>query len=88
MLTAEQRQEIISTYRVHPTDSGSPQVQIALLTHRINYLNEHLKQNRKDHHTQRGLLAMVGQRNRLLKYISRKDHEGYKALIKSLGLRK
>ncbi|MEZ6188824.1 MAG: 30S ribosomal protein S15 [Planctomycetota bacterium] len=88
MLTDDVRQKIIEQYRTHPTDTGSPQVQIALLTHRINYLNEHLKQNRKDYATQRGLLTMVGQRNRLLKYINRKDHEGYKTLIASLGLRK
>lgn len=88
MLTADKRQEIISKFRVHDTDTGSPQVQIALLTHRINYLNEHLKKNRKDHHTQRGLLTLVGQRNKLLKYISRKDNDGYKKLIKALGLRK
>lgn len=88
MLTADKRQEIISNFRVHDTDTGSPQVQIALLTHRINYLNEHLKNNRKDHHTQRGLLTLVGQRNKLLKYISRKDNDGYKKLIKALGLRK
>lgn len=85
---AEKRQEIIGNYRTHEKDTGSPQVQIALLTSRINALNEHLKTARKDHHTRRGLLIMVGRRNRLLKYIQRVDREGYKKLIASLGLRK
>lgn len=85
---AEKRQEIIASYRTHDKDTGSPQVQIALLTERINAINEHLKTARKDHHTRRGLLMLVGRRNRLLKYLQRTDREGYKKLIASLGLRK
>lgn len=85
---AEKRQEIIGSYRTHEKDTGSPQVQIALLTDRINAINEHLKTARKDHHTRRGLLIMVGRRNRLLKYLQKTDREGYKKLIASLGLRK
>ncbi len=88
MITFEERQEIISKYRTNDTDTGSPQVQIALLTERINHINEHMKQNKKDFHTQRGLLKLVGRRNRLLRYLRSKNEDGYKTLIKSLGLRK
>lgn len=88
MITFEERQEIISKYRTSDTDTGSPQVQVALLTERINSINEHMKQNKKDFHTQRGLLKLVGRRNRLLRYLRRVNEDGYKTLIKSLGLRK
>jgi small subunit ribosomal protein S15 len=85
---AEKKQECIKSYRTHEKDSGSPQVQIALLTERINMINEHLKKARKDHSTRRGLLILVGRRNRLLKYLQKNDREGYRKLIGSLGLRK
>ncbi|MDY2792440.1 MAG: 30S ribosomal protein S15 [Eubacteriales bacterium] len=82
------KQEIINTYARHEGDTGSPEVQIALLTERINHLNEHLKLNRNDHHSNRGLLLMVGQRRGLLAYLKEKDIESYRALIEKLGLRK
>lgn len=85
---AEKKQEIIKGYRTHESDSGSPHVQIALLTDRINSINEHLKKARKDHATRRGLLMLVGRRNRLLKYLQKTNREGYRKLIASLGLRK
>ena len=80
--------EIINTYKVHETDTGSPEVQVALLTERINHLNEHLKVHKKDHHSRRGLLMMVGQRRGLLNYLMKKDIERYRELIAKLGLRK
>ena len=82
------KQEIITTYARHEGDTGSPEVQIALLTERINHLNEHLKENKKDHHSRRGLLKMVGQRRGLMNYLKEKDIERYRALVASLGLRK
>lgn len=82
------KSEIISTYKVHDTDTGSPEVQVALLTERINHLNEHLKIHKKDHHSRRGLLMMVGQRRGLLNYLMKKDIERYRELIAKLGLRK
>lgn len=82
------KQEIIQKYATHEGDTGSPEVQIALLTYRINHLNEHLKEHKKDHHSRRGLLKMVGQRRGLLSYLREKDIERYRALITSLGLRK
>ena len=82
------KQEIISTYGRHEGDTGSPEVQVALLTERINHLNEHLKLNKNDHHSRRGLLLMVGQRRGLLDYLKKTDIEGYRALIAKLGLRK
>lgn len=84
----ERKQEIIDTYKVHPTDTGSPEVQIALLTERINHLNEHLRVNKNDHHSRRGLLKMVGQRKGLLAYLTKTDIERYRAIIEKLGLRK
>ena len=75
------KQELIETYRVHETDTGSPEVQIAILTERINHLNEHLKINKNDHHSRRGLLKMVGQRRRLLDYLIKKDITRYRAII-------
>ena len=80
--------EIIEKYKLHEGDTGSPEVQVALLTYRINHLNEHLKINKKDHHSRRGLLKMVGQRRGLLNYLREKDIERYRTLITSLGLRK
>ncbi len=88
MLIKEQKQAIISEHRRHEEDSGSTEVQIALLTQRIQQLTEHLQGHRKDHHSRRGLMQMVGQRRRLLRYLSRESLERYQALIASLGLRK
>ncbi|HOJ76797.1 MAG TPA: 30S ribosomal protein S15 [Bacillota bacterium] len=88
MITTEQKQEIINKYRIHETDTGSPEVQIAILTERINYLTEHLKTHKKDHHSRRGLLKMVGQRRGLLNYLYDKDIERYRAIVERLGLRK
>ncbi len=82
------KQEIIDQYKLHEGDTGSPEVQIALLTARINHLNEHLKLNNKDHHSRRGLLKMVGQRRGLLDYLKKKDIERYRAILASLNLRK
>ena len=83
-----QKNEIITGYRLHETDTGSPEVQIALLTERINDLTDHLRSNRHDHHSRRGLLKMVGRRRRLLAYLSNKDVERYRTTIARLGLRK
>ncbi len=82
------KQGIITEYRQHETDSGSPEVQIAILTERINHLNEHLKVNKKDHHSRRGLLRMVGKRRGLLNYLMKKDINRYRTIIDRLGLRK
>jgi len=82
------KQEIINEYGRHVGDTGSPEVQVALLTARINHLNEHLKNNQKDHHSRRGLLLMVGQRRGLLEYLKKTDIESYRTLIAKLGLRK
>lgn len=82
------KQEIIEKYATHEGDTGSPEVQVALLTYRINHLNEHLREHHKDHHSRRGLLKMVGQRRGLLAYLRDKDIERYRTLIASLGLRK
>ena len=82
------KQEIIATYATHEGDTGSPEVQIALLTSRINNLNEHLKVNKHDHHSRRGLLKMVGHRRNLLAYLQKVDIERYRSLIKRLGIRK
>ncbi len=88
MITAEMKKEIIAKYGKNPEDTGSPEVQIALLTARISDLTEHLKVHKKDHHSRRGLLKMVGQRRGLLDYLKRKDIERYRAVIEKLGLRK
>jgi len=88
MLQKEVKQEIITTYAIHEGDTGSPEVQIAILTKRINELTEHLKVNKKDHHSRRGLLKMVGKRRNLLKYLQNKDVNRYRAIIEKLGLRK
>ena len=87
-LNAETKQEIIDKYKIHEGDTGSPEVQIALLTYRINYLTEHLKENKKDHHSRRGLLKMVGRRRGLLSYLMKNDIERYRAIIGKLGLRR
>ncbi|HHW32376.1 MAG TPA: 30S ribosomal protein S15 [Clostridiaceae bacterium] len=84
----ELKQQIINQYKLHENDTGSPEVQIALLTERINHLNEHLKIHKKDHHSRRGLLKMVGQRRGLLNYLQRVDIERYRAIIGKLNLRK
>ena len=81
------KQEIIEKYVTHPGDTGSPEVQIALLTQRINHLNEHLKIHKKDHHSRRGLLKMVGVRRSFLKYLEKKDITRYRAIVEKLGLR-
>ncbi|MCI6837926.1 MAG: 30S ribosomal protein S15 [Eubacteriales bacterium] len=82
------KQEIIAKYAIHEGDTGSPEVQIALLTARINHLNEHLSVNKNDHHSRRGLLKMVGQRRGLLNYLKEKDIERYRAILAALNLRK
>ena len=84
----ERTRETVASYRRHDTDTGSPEVQIALLTGRITYLTEHFKVHRKDHHSRRGLLKLVGQRRRLLKYIKERDFQSYKTVIERLGIRK
>ena len=88
MISKEKKQEIIAAYGRTPEDTGSPEVQIALLTQRITELTEHLKNNNKDHHSRRGLLKMVGQRRGLLAYLKKTDIERYRSLIARLGLRK
>lgn len=88
MISKEKKAELIKEYGRTPGDTGSPEVQIAILTTRINELTEHLKVNQKDHHSRRGLLKMVGQRRGLLDYLKKKDLEGYRALIEKLGIRK
>ena len=83
-----QKTEVVSGYRIHATDTGSPEVQAALLSERISYLTEHFKSHPKDHHSRRGLLQLVGQRRRLLEYLKGKDRERYSVLIGKLGIRK
>ena len=87
-ITKDERQAIIAEYATHPGDTGSPEVQVAILTADINRLNEHLKEHKHDHHSRRGLLKMVGKRRNLLKYLSKKDINRYGALIARLGLRR
>lgn len=87
-MTKEKKQEIIAAYKTHESDTGSPEVQIAILTTRINELTEHLKNNKQDHHSRRGLLKMVGHRRNLLGYLKEKDIERYRAIIDKLGIRK
>lgn len=86
-LTREQKDGVIGKFQLHDKDSGSPVVQVALLTERINTLSAHFKMHKADHHSRRGLLKMVGQRKRLLSYLKRKNLEGYRNLIKELGIR-
>ena len=85
VLTNERKTEVIGTFRKHDSDTGSPEVQVALLSERISYLTEHFKTHVKDHHSRRGLLKLVGQRRRLLDYLKRKDADGYSELIRKLG---
>ena len=87
-MTNEVKQQIMAEYATHEGDTGSPEVQIAVLTYRINELNEHLSVHHKDHHSRRGLLKMVGHRRNLLAYLQRNDIERYRAIVKKLGLRK
>lgn len=87
-LSLEKKQEIINEYKTHENDTGSPEVQIAILTHRINELNIHLGDHKKDHHSRRGLLKMVGHRRNLLNYLKNKDITRYRELIQKLGLRR
>ena len=88
VLTPEAKKEIIEKFKIHEKDTGSPEVQIALLSNRIKYLTEHFKVHKKDHHSRRGLLKLVGQRRRLLNYLKKKDIERYRKVIKELGIRK
>ncbi len=87
-LTQERKQQLIEEYRVHESDTGSPEVQVAILTEKINYLNGHLREHKKDHHSRRGLLKMVGQRRNLLNYLKNNDITRYRNLINKLGLRR
>ncbi|MDD2497077.1 MAG: 30S ribosomal protein S15 [Desulfitobacteriaceae bacterium] len=87
-LVTEKKQEIIEKFKIHESDTGSPEVQIAILTTRINHLTEHLKIHKKDHHSRRGLLKMVGQRRGLLNYLKKNDIERYRKVIEALGLRR
>ena len=88
VFTLEGKKRLIDQFKVHSDDTGSPEVQIALLTHRINYLADHFKLHKKDHHTRLGLMKLVGKRRRLLRYLERKDIESYRELIKDLRIRK
>ena len=87
-LTQERKKQIIDEFKIHETDTGSPEVQIAILTEKINNLNEHLREHKKDHHSRRGLLKMVGKRRNLLNYLRKKDIQRYRNLIDKLGLRR
>jgi small subunit ribosomal protein S15 len=88
VLTPDNKKEVIEKYKRHEADTGSPEVQVALLTNRIEYLTEHFKTHKKDHHSRRGLLKLVGQRRRLLNYLKNKDVHRYRSIIAELGLRK
>jgi len=88
VLTTQDKTDLINRFKLHEDDTGSPEVQVALLTHRITYLTEHLKVHKKDHHSRRGLLMLVGRRRRLLSYVKNKDVKRYRSIIESLGLRR
>ena len=88
MLATDRKQEIITQFKLHEGDTGSPEVQIALLSERITYLTEHFRTHKKDHHSRRGLLKIVGQRRRLLDYLKQKDVERYRTIINKLGIRR
>lgn len=88
VLDPDSKKEIIEKFKLHDGDTGSPEVQVAILSNRISYLTEHFKVHKKDHHSRRGLLKLVGQRRRLLNYLKRRDVKRYQKLIKELGLRK
>jgi small subunit ribosomal protein S15 len=87
-LTTQEKKKLIKQFKLHESDTGSPEVQVGLLTHRISYLTEHLKIHKKDHHSRRGLLMLVGRRRRLLNYVKSKDIHRYRAIIESLGLKR
>lgn len=87
-LTVDQKSDIITRFRLHEADTGSPEVQVAILSERINYLTDHFKTHAKDHHSRRGLIKLVGQRRRLLNYLKKKDIDRYRSLIDTLGLRR
>lgn len=87
-LTVKDKKDLIDEHKLHEADTGSPEVQIALLTHRITYLTEHVKVHKKDHHSRRGLLMLVGRRRRLLNYVKSKDVSRYRSVIENLGLRR
>ncbi len=87
-LATEQKKQIIEKYKLHDADTGSPEVQIAILTERINYLTGHLQEHKKDHHSRRGLLKMVGQRRAMLNYLKQKNFDRYREIIEKLGLRR
>ena len=88
VFSAEQKKTLIDQFKLHEKDTGSPEVQVGLLTHRITYLTEHLKTHKKDHHSRRGLLMLVGRRRRLLNYVKNKDVQRYRSIIETLGLRR
>ncbi|WP_443111859.1 30S ribosomal protein S15 [Alicyclobacillus sp. ALC3] len=88
MLTNEKKKEIMEKFQVHPTDTGSPEVQIAILTEKISYLTDHFRVHKKDHHSRRGLYKMIGHRRNLLNYLRKKDVNRYRELIQTLGLRR
>lgn len=88
VLTSKDKKELIDQFKLHENDTGSPEVQVGLLTHRISYLTEHLKVHKKDHHSRRGLLILVGRRRRLLNYVKNKDVQRYRTIIETLGLRR
>ena len=88
VLSTTDKKKLIDKYRLHDSDTGSPEVQVGLLTHRISYLTEHLKMHKKDHHSRRGLLMLVGRRRRLLNYVKNKDVNRYRSIIETLGLRR
>lgn len=87
-MTPERKKEIVENFKIHPSDTGSPEVQIALLSERISYLTEHFKIHKKDHHSRRGLLKLVGQRRQLLNYLKKKNVDRYNIIIERLGLRR
>lgn len=88
VLATDQKKELIEKYKLHDSDTGSPEVQIAILTERINYLTQHLQQHKKDHHSRRGLLKMVGQRRAMLNYLKQTSFDRYRVIIEKLGLRR
>ena len=88
VLTTKDKKELIEQFKLHENDTGSPEVQVGLLTYRISYLTDHLKVHKKDHHSRRGLLILVGRRRRLLNYVKNKDVKRYRAIIETLGLRR
>lgn len=88
VLTVEDKKKLIEQYKLHETDTGSPEVQVGLLTHRISYLTEHLKGHKKDHHSRRGLLILVGRRRKLLNYVKNNDIKRYRTIIANIGLRR